>query len=186
MCGCWPPRIATWRKESSRAISRGPVLSHQRHVAGTAAAARAHAAILRSWSIIFLVMIGRLSPMRWRCSNATPGPATCGSSSTCWSEPRFWPKAIRFVSRTCPGRLCSRKPQRLLRRRSPLDTDDLNTFQRQKVLEVMQREGANKAKVARTLGISRRKLYRLLERYGFAEAASKTAELASEASAAGD
>jgi DNA-binding NtrC family response regulator len=58
---------------------------------------------------------------------------------------------------------------------STVDTDDLNAFQRQKVLEVMQREGTNKAKVARTLGISRRKLYRLLEKYGFVEGSPASA-----------
>lgn len=60
------------------------------------------------------------------------------------------------------------------------DTDDLNAFQRQKVIEVMQREGTNKAKAARTLGISRRKLYRLLEKYGLAESSTGTAEPAGE------
>jgi DNA-binding NtrC family response regulator len=50
-----------------------------------------------------------------------------------------------------------------------VETDDLNAFQRQKVLDVLRRESSNKAKAARALGISRRKLYRLLEKYGLAE-----------------
>lgn len=48
-------------------------------------------------------------------------------------------------------------------------TDDLHLFQKQKVLAVLQREAFNKAKAARALGISRRKLYRLLEKYGLTD-----------------
>lgn len=54
----------------------------------------------------------------------------------------------------------------------PLESDDLNAIQREKVLAVLERESSNKAKAARALGISRRKLYRLLEKYGLAEPAS--------------
>ena len=49
-------------------------------------------------------------------------------------------------------------------------TDDLATIQRSKVVEVLRRESGNKSKAARALGIDRRKLYRLLERYAIADA----------------
>jgi len=49
-------------------------------------------------------------------------------------------------------------------------TDDLSTIQRSKVVEVLRREAGNKSKAARALGIDRRKLYRLLEKYAIAEA----------------
>jgi transcriptional regulator with PAS, ATPase and Fis domain len=44
-------------------------------------------------------------------------------------------------------------------------TDDLATMQRHKIVEVLRREAANKSRAARALGIDRRKLYRLLEKY---------------------
>jgi DNA-binding NtrC family response regulator len=46
-----------------------------------------------------------------------------------------------------------------------LDTDDLCAIERRKVVEVLRRERGNKARSARALGIDRRKLYRLLEKY---------------------
>lgn len=51
-----------------------------------------------------------------------------------------------------------------------LTTDDLATIQRSKVVEVLRRESGNKSKAARALGIDRRKLYRLLEKYSIADA----------------
>jgi DNA-binding NtrC family response regulator len=44
--------------------------------------------------------------------------------------------------------------------------DDLTAVQRAHVIEVLNRERGNKARTARALGINRRSLYRLLERYG--------------------
>jgi DNA-binding NtrC family response regulator len=43
--------------------------------------------------------------------------------------------------------------------------DDLATIERAKVVEVLRRERGNKTRAARTLGIDRRKLYRLVEKY---------------------
>jgi transcriptional regulator with PAS, ATPase and Fis domain len=48
-------------------------------------------------------------------------------------------------------------------------TDDLASIQRSKVVEVLRRELGNKAKAARALGIDRRKLYRLLDRFAIAD-----------------
>jgi DNA-binding NtrC family response regulator len=50
-----------------------------------------------------------------------------------------------------------------------LTTDDLSAIQRSKVVEVLCREAGNKSKAARALGIDRRKLYRLLEKYAIAD-----------------
>jgi DNA-binding NtrC family response regulator len=49
-------------------------------------------------------------------------------------------------------------------------TDDLASIQRSKVVEVLRRLEGNKSKAARALGIDRRKLYRLLEKYAIADA----------------
>jgi DNA-binding NtrC family response regulator len=47
----------------------------------------------------------------------------------------------------------------------PKPGDDLASVERAHVMEVLQREGGNKARAARRLGINRRSLYRLLEKY---------------------
>jgi DNA-binding NtrC family response regulator len=48
-------------------------------------------------------------------------------------------------------------------------TDDLASIQRSKVVEVLRREAGNKSRAARVLGIDRRKLYRLVEKYAIGE-----------------
>ena len=54
---------------------------------------------------------------------------------------------------------------------SPIEMiDDLGAIQRSKVVEVLRRESGNKSKAARALGVDRRKLYRLLEKYSITEA----------------
>jgi DNA-binding NtrC family response regulator len=45
-------------------------------------------------------------------------------------------------------------------------TDDLSEVERAHVIEVLNRERGNKARAARALGLNRRSLYRLLEKYG--------------------
>jgi DNA-binding NtrC family response regulator len=48
---------------------------------------------------------------------------------------------------------------------SPTRVDDLWSIERAKVVEVLRRERGNKTRAARALGIDRRKLYRLIDRY---------------------
>ncbi|MBA4019960.1 MAG: sigma-54-dependent Fis family transcriptional regulator [Pirellula sp.] len=47
----------------------------------------------------------------------------------------------------------------------PPDVNSLAALQRAHILEILQRERGNKARAARVLGVNRRSLYRLLERY---------------------
>lgn len=46
--------------------------------------------------------------------------------------------------------------------------DDLASIEKLHVMEILEREKGNKARTARALGINRRSLYRLLEKYGIA------------------
>ena len=48
----------------------------------------------------------------------------------------------------------------------PASVDDLSSIERAKVVEILRRERGNKSRAAQALGIDRRKLYRLLDRYG--------------------
>jgi len=47
--------------------------------------------------------------------------------------------------------------------------DDLSSIERAKVVEVLRRERGNKSRAAQALGIDRRKLYRLIDRYAVKE-----------------
>ncbi len=49
------------------------------------------------------------------------------------------------------------------------DTDELASIERAKIIEVLGREHGNKTRAARALGIDRRKLYRLIEKYEIKE-----------------
>ncbi|MCH9654837.1 MAG: sigma-54 dependent transcriptional regulator [Planctomycetes bacterium] len=51
--------------------------------------------------------------------------------------------------------------------------DRLDDLEREKVLEVLKRERGNKARAARTLGITRRSLYRLIQKYDLTDAIEK-------------
>ncbi len=48
---------------------------------------------------------------------------------------------------------------------TPAATDDLSLLERERVASVLKREEGNKARAAKALGISRRSLYRLIEKY---------------------
>ena len=48
---------------------------------------------------------------------------------------------------------------------SGMSHDDLASIEKEKIVEILQRESGNKTRAAKALGIDRRKLYRLLEKY---------------------
>jgi DNA-binding NtrC family response regulator len=52
-------------------------------------------------------------------------------------------------------------------------SDDLQALQKSKIVEVLGRVGGNKTRAARLLGITRRSLYRLLERYDLGDHPTK-------------
>ncbi|HJT33881.1 MAG TPA: helix-turn-helix domain-containing protein, partial [Pirellulales bacterium] len=59
-----------------------------------------------------------------------------------------------------------RRPPVDLSMRVEVGDDRLEQIERSHVLEILERERGNKARAARALGINRRSLYRLLEKYG--------------------
>jgi DNA-binding NtrC family response regulator len=52
----------------------------------------------------------------------------------------------------------------------PEETDELASIERAKVVEVLRRMSGNKTRAARALGIDRRKIYRLVEKYNIRDA----------------
>jgi DNA-binding NtrC family response regulator len=50
-------------------------------------------------------------------------------------------------------------------RQAAARSDDLASIERNHVIEIMNREHGNKSRAARALGVNRRTLYRLLEKY---------------------
>ncbi len=61
------------------------------------------------------------------------------------------------------------REERTLQVETGVLSDDLATIERDKVIEVLRRESGNKTRAARTLGIERRKIYRLIEKYEIQE-----------------
>ncbi len=56
-------------------------------------------------------------------------------------------------------------------RNATLESPRLEDLERSHIVDILKRENGNKARAARILGIHRRKLYRLLERYGITDTA---------------
>lgn len=65
--------------------------------------------------------------------------------------------------RDLPREVCDTSPS--AQHETYSDTDDLALIERAKVVEVLCREEGNKTRAARALGIDRRKIYRLVEKY---------------------
>jgi transcriptional regulator with PAS, ATPase and Fis domain len=60
---------------------------------------------------------------------------------------------------------------------APAGPDDLDAVERRHVAEVLAKAGGNKVRAAKALGVSRRALYRLLDKHGLREPAEGPAEL---------
>lgn len=65
-----------------------------------------------------------------------------------------------------PGEVVAPADRRKARAADPSASDDLADLERAHVLQVLDREGGDKARAARALGVNRRSLYRMLERFG--------------------
>jgi len=73
------------------------------------------------------------------------------------------PQAVATATATASGSVCD-----------PSDAS-LASIERAHVVEILRRERGNKARAARALGVNRRSLYRLLERYGLSADGSEAA-----------
>ena len=69
--------------------------------------------------------------------------------------------------RDLPREVCEASPD--AERQTHYETDDLASIERAKVVDVLRREDGNKTRAARALGIDRRKIYRLVEKYNINE-----------------
>jgi two-component system NtrC family response regulator len=68
------------------------------------------------------------------------------------------------------------KPTPISLNASPVSTpDDLEVVERKHVEEVLRKCGNNKVHASKALGISRRTLYRLIEKYGFGDRGTEDA-----------
>tara|TARA_A100001391_G_scaffold198036_1_gene179159 strand:- start:171 stop:575 length:405 start_codon:yes stop_codon:yes gene_type:complete len=113
------------------------------------------------WSITLLE-----KPTNWKTtlalhSNRTTGPATFDNSSTSSSEQKC-SLTMPSPSKTCRKNL-SLTP-------STVNSDDsaegsLMALQREHIREVLEKENGNKSASARTLGVERRKLYRMMNQH---------------------
>ena len=168
------------------ALPRGPVLPHQRDVAGTAAAARAHWGTSRCWSSTFSAPNGRSSPRRCGGSKRYPWPGNVRQLINAIERAKIMADDHLVRLRDLPrevahGRSCQPRcgpaansaadirdggsEDLQAAKSSGTRVDDLWSIERAKVVEVLRRERGNKTRAARALGIDRRKLYRLIDRY---------------------
>ena len=113
----------------------------------------------------------REGPVRHRprrrcgCCAGTTGRATSASWPTCWSGRRSWPKATTITTDDLPENLVQGAPAGGTPHRPRLGPDDLEGIERRHVEDVLRRHGGNKVQAAKALGVSRRTLYRLIEKY---------------------
>ena len=166
------------KDEAEGPFSRGLVLPHQRDVVAVAAAART----ARRHSPVGQTFAGR------RLDDRATGHAGAGSLSLARQCPAVVQRAgtradherrqVHLLGSPAARSVCDRGGEHVRQRRrggsSIADTDQLTEVQRSHVLEILQRERGNKARAARALGINRRSLYRLLEKYGIDDVGGHT------------
>ena len=146
-------------------LSRGSVLPHQRHVVAAAAAARAPrrhsaagAAIRRAtdWTVEPAAMQA-LERYRW--------PGNVRQLFNALERAQIMADEASHPPEDLPREIAAAPVARPAAEAHEVEGEHLADIQRAHILDVLRRERGNKARTARALGVNRRSLYRLLEKY---------------------
>ena len=154
-------------------VPRGPVLPPERRRDRPAAAARAargpRAAERALHDAVRAPLRARQGRHRAardaRDALATSGRATCASCATCSSARRSWRTAARSSRTTCRPTFAARPTSEPDDEISPLDLS-LEAAERDQIRRALDSAGGRRVAAARLLGLSRRTLYRKLDKYG--------------------
>ena len=106
-----------------------------------------------------------VSERRSRCCAPTTGRATCASSSTCSSAASRWRRTTCIAVDDLPAELRGAAGAGAA---GDLvgDAPTLDELKRRYIRRVLEESGGNVSRAAAILGVDRRSLYRMLQRYG--------------------
>ena len=176
MCESSRPRTAISPQEVAEHRFREDLyLSHQRHVARPAAAAsasRRHSAARR---ITFLGTGWHIAPDALRVLETYNWPGNIRQLINVIERAKILANDCFITTDELPGTVMNSLSVNQISRTAdslttmiptvPAEDGTLASIEKARVVEVMQKQKGNKSRAAQMLGISRRSLYRLLEKY---------------------
>ncbi|MBP90958.1 MAG: two-component system response regulator [Planctomycetaceae bacterium] len=92
-----------------------------------------------------------------------PWPGNIRQLLNCIERGKIMAEDRTIRLRDLPREVCDTSPD--AQHENHYGTDDLASIERAKVVDVLRREEGNKTRAARALGVDRRKIYRLVEKY---------------------